>query len=168
MRARSVPLGHAFKAVVTQPAVLQATCTWLCPQGTPSESIGPMSQRLWAQPRWAMFKVWPAWFAGTEPTVQWARTYTWTAKIICIWACSYSKSLFTTAAPSDRAPIKDGFTRCSVETSKDRALMRKESANEKRISPNLSFPKTARMSSFISYIFLISKWPSHRKTIQLE
>ena len=125
MRARSVPLGHAFKAVVTQPAVLQATCTWLCPQGTPSESIGPMSQRLWAQPRWAMFKVWPAWFAGTEPTVQWARTYTWTAKIICIWACSYSKSLFTTAAPSDRAPIKDGFTRCSVETSKDRALMRK-------------------------------------------
>lgn len=57
----------------------------------------------------------------------------------------------------------------SRETSKDRALMRKEGANEKSINPNLSVPSTVRHVKFHQlYIFkLILKWPFHRKRMRL-
>lgn len=149
MLSYSVPLAHASKAVVLQPAVLQANLYQFL---SSRHSI-----RIYRTPRikdsghshdWLCLR------CGhhdslTQNQLCNEQGFTYELqKIICICACSSSKSLFTKAALRGRVPTRNGFTCCLGETSKDRALMRKVGANEKRISPNLSFPLTARNVNF--------------------
>lgn len=77
--------------------------------------------------------------------------------------------------PPSRAELEpedhraDSFTALE-KPAKDRAIMRKEGANEKWINPNLPFPLTARNVKFhqLHVWKLIWKWPFHRKIIWLE
>lgn len=64
---------------------------------------------------------------------------------------------------------QSGFVWGSRETSKDRVLMRKEGANEKRINPNLSLSSIARNVKFhkLYILKLILKWLFYRKIKQL-
>ena len=145
------------------------------PQATPLEPSQPTRQGFWAQPQpRTTFKVQLPRFTGTEPTVQWARTYIRTARNHLHLGLLLTQIPLYHGHPS-RAELEpedhkaDSFTALE-KPAKDRAIMRKEGANEKWINPNLPFPLAARNVKFhqLHVWKLIWKWPFHRKIIQLE
>lgn len=150
---------------------LRLTCGVSVPKPHPPctrwECAEPTCQGFWAQ-LWlrTMFKVQLWQFTGTTPTVQWARTYIWTAKNYLYLYLFLTQIPLHHGGPQEReCEQQSGFIWGSRETSKDRVLMRKEVANEKRINPNLSFPSTARNVKFhkLYVLKLILKWSFYRK-----
>lgn len=78
--SHTVPLGHAPKVVVIQPTVLQANLHQALSSRHSIRICRTHELRTLGTAVMVYFKVQPVWFTGTEPTVQWARTYIWMAK----------------------------------------------------------------------------------------
>lgn len=158
MLAHPVPLGHASKAVVIQPAVLQANLH----QALSSKHSIRICRAHESRTRGTATT---GYIEGVASMIRWHRTNRAMSKDVHL---NCKKNYLHLGLLLIQVPLHHGgLQRQSANeeqlhvllgrTSKDRALMRKEGVNEKRISPNLSFPLPARMSSFISYIFLISQ-----------